>query len=257
MSMRKASMLKASSMKPRGEEGGGGGGGYTPGSSGTTTATTTQYKNYASTKKMGVWKGVSAWTDNQNDLHLGSGQSETEPAFFTYDPTEDGIETFSFPFYQKSGEEKPRGCLSQWWAGSEAICDTLSNFLKTNACVGYPYYEGFGFVFRKNVPRLIFVFSNEFDNPVVKDYSNVSGAVSNQQFLLPGADDDDVTFRSFFSDSSSNQIIDEQDALDPLCLRTLLDENQDEHPIKDYLQSLIISPGDGNQITPLLLYGKV
>ena len=101
------------------------------------------------------------------------------------------------------------------------------------------------------------MFSNEFDNPVVKDYSIYNGAVSNQQFLLPGADNDNVTFRSFFSDSSSDYIIDEQDALDPLCLRTLLDENQGGRPIKNYLQNLIISSGDGNLITPSLLYGKV
>lgn len=116
------------------------------------------------TKKMGAWRGADTWYDEEKDeLHIGNNGAGK---LYTYDPTENGIDSFSFPFKTSSN----RGCLSQWWAGSEPVCAMLAAFLGTNDSMGFPYYNSFGFKFRPNVKRMIFVFSNEFDNPVTKTY---------------------------------------------------------------------------------------
>ena len=63
-----------------------------------------------------------------------------------------------------------KGTISNWWAGVEPVCDILNKFLRRSAFIGYPYYNGVGYLFRKKVPRILFVFTNEFDNSSVKVY---------------------------------------------------------------------------------------
>ena len=89
--------------------------------------------------------------------------------FFTYDPTPNGISTFSNPFVisnqDSTDPNKPyTGVLSNWWNGCEPVCDVLHSLIEDGYFYGYPGHNGLGYVFRKDVPRLVFVFTNEFDN---------------------------------------------------------------------------------------------
>jgi len=88
--------------------------------------------------------------------------------FFTYNPTQDGVGDFQFPFSYTAGQGK--GVLSNWWAGCEPTCDVLAKLLKDGIFYGNGIPdEGFAFLFRKGVKRLVFVFSNEFDNSMTRD----------------------------------------------------------------------------------------
>ena len=40
----------------------------------------------------------------------------------------------------------------------------MSKLLKDGFFCSYPWNEGIGYMFRKNTPKLVFVFTNEYDN---------------------------------------------------------------------------------------------
>ena len=54
--------------------------------------------------------------------------------------------------------------LSNWWAGCEPTCRTLARLLNDGYFFADPWNYAIGHLTRKNVPTLVFVFSNEFDN---------------------------------------------------------------------------------------------
>ena len=125
---------------------------------------------------MNVFCGVPAWADGTGDdatLHFGEVQNaDTKYAndadifkpkfnFFTYDPTPDGMGTFRWPFFT---DDKVGGVLSNMWAGCEPVCEIVSRLLGGGFFFGLPWNKGVGYTFRPNVPKLVFVFSNEFDN---------------------------------------------------------------------------------------------
>jgi hypothetical protein len=84
--------------------------------------------------------------------------------FFNYDPTQEGAADFSFPFYNSSASDY-YGNLTNWWAGCESVCSTIQRIVSPDVDFSQQLPgKGFGYLFRKNVPRLVFVFTNEFDN---------------------------------------------------------------------------------------------
>lgn len=69
-----------------------------------------------------------------------------------------------------------RGALPTTAAGSEHLCEVLSNLLSENLFFSYPWNDALGYLFRKStkekpIPKIIFVFTNEFDNQSYVDYT--------------------------------------------------------------------------------------
>ena len=111
---------------------------------------------------MNVFSGVPVWNTGTIDepvLYFGD---EGKDSFFTYDFTKDGDTDFVWPF--TTALERERGTLSSWWAGCEPVCDMVNKIIGTGVFYSKPWNQALGHVFRKDVPRLVFVFSNEFDN---------------------------------------------------------------------------------------------
>ena len=168
----------------------GGGGGSGSGSESTGGGGSSTYTKYVTTyvkgsKSMNVFCGVPVWSDENENLHFGdvdpqstcfnkyseSGEENIYANktydFFTYDITKHGIDTFQWPFTSAGSDGK--GTLSNWWAGCEPICDMISKLLDDGFFFGKPWNEGIGHLFRKDVPTLVFVFSNEFDNAMSRN----------------------------------------------------------------------------------------
>lgn len=108
----------------------------------------------------------------------------------TYNLTKDGISSFQYPFID---QQDGKGLVSNWNSGSEPVCQILSNVLsekifrrKISPWDGSPYTfhnekcnpytnftshsYAFAYVFRKNVPKIVFVFSNEYDNQISRTH---------------------------------------------------------------------------------------
>lgn len=151
---------------------------------------------------MHIHCGVPAWRDDSDVLHfgeIGDGDQgdwgryfKDDPQkaqklwkdtfnFFTYNPSSEGIDTFSWPFlYETSGNPGDKdndpvyyGVLSSMQNGSEQVCEVLSYLLDDGLFYNYPYNRGLGYLFRKKpIPKLVFVFSNEYDNESHIRYSD-------------------------------------------------------------------------------------
>lgn len=105
---------------------------------------------------MRVFTGVPV-KKHGSGLVFSSGQE-----FYTYDITKDGMASFEYPFTSAIHPEK--GVLSNWWVGCEPVCDILNKLLSTGVFFGGTWNLALGHVFRPNVPHLVFVFTNEYDN---------------------------------------------------------------------------------------------
>ena len=200
-------MMRSDGVPP----GGGGGGGSTDGgdsggggSSGPVSVPH-EYTIYTSydkwEKQMHIHCGVPAWRDDSDVLHFGeikdSDQGDwgryfkDDPQkaqklwkdtfnFFTYNPSSEGIDTFSWPFLYETKENDYNskepvyyGVLSSMQQGSEQVCEVLSYLLDDGLFYNYPYNRGLGYLFRKKpIPKLVFVFSNEYDNESHIRYSD-------------------------------------------------------------------------------------
>jgi hypothetical protein len=86
-------------------------------------------------------------------------------SLFTYDISRDKADDYEWPF-----ADNENGTLSNWWAGCEPVCDVLDKLIREGYFYARPWNLGQAFMFRKNVPRLVFVFSNEFDNSFSRVY---------------------------------------------------------------------------------------
>lgn len=63
-----------------------------------------------------------------------------------------------------------KGVLSNWYNGCEPTSEVLSTLLGDGFFYGFPWTSAIGYAFRGNgVPRLIFVYTNEFDNSLVRE----------------------------------------------------------------------------------------
>lgn len=126
-----------------------------------------------------VHHGVSAWKDGAGKLHMEQDnllkeQCEMNPEddkechLFTYDPRPEAAGYFENPFMQSK-----RGVLMNWFNGSEPVCNVLANLLDTGFFHDFPYTPAIGYMFRSpEVPKIVFVFTNEFDNAVNRTHTN-------------------------------------------------------------------------------------
>lgn len=179
-----------------GPGGGGGGGKWYP------NEVRTTYKYRCGTKSLNVFCGVPVWKDGDEPdapLHFGeileadTGDWDIYPSevkkfkakypFFTYDPTERGMDTFEYPFTKSD-----KGCLSTWWSSCEPICDILAKLLNEGVFMSHPWHDGIGYLFRKDVPKLVLVFTNEFDNSMTRTYSATGGTKEKEAVIVPGVD---------------------------------------------------------------------
>lgn len=107
--------------------------------------------------------------------------------FFTNNLGGYGKTTYDWPFYYDPNakfksvdvdgnnnqitKQAFRGVLTNMWAGCEPVCAILSKLLKDGFFCSYPWNVGLGYMFRKkSIPKLVFVFSNEFDNSFTATY---------------------------------------------------------------------------------------
>ena len=98
-----------------------------------------------------------------------------------------GISTFNWPFtYNASDSDNYRGVLSNVFCGCEPTCDMLSKILKDGFFFSFPWNRGIGYLFRKNTPKLVIVFNNEFDNSMRMSYTWVNGLSIRETVVLPG-----------------------------------------------------------------------
>jgi len=126
-----------------------------------------------------TWNGTTdKWTVEAQD---GQEAFSKEVPFFTYDPTDEGVENFEFPFIVSD-----KGVLSNWWAGCEPTCRMMSKLIRKGYFYGHPNHRGLGYLFRKKVPRLVFVFANEYDNEMDTTYSEAGGVQSKEILVSPG-----------------------------------------------------------------------
>ena len=73
-----------------------------------------------------------------------------------------------------------KGCLSNWWAGCEPVGTVLSTLLKDgffyNIKGGLDNSPAVGYLFRgNNIRKLVFVFTNEYDNQIVRRIMKYGG----------------------------------------------------------------------------------
>lgn len=143
--------------------------------------------------------------------------------FFSYNPTKEGINEFEFPFVNSTSAPH-RGCLSNWYAGCEPVSDMVSKLLKDGCFWSWPWNYGLGYMFRgKKVPKLVIVFSNEYDNTMIRGYSN-SGSSEKEVFVYPLINNGSVVMNTHLQkvkNINSDLSISDQNAPDPYCLQNL------------------------------------
>ena len=211
-------------------------------------------------KSLDVFCGVPAWLSGPVDdaaLHFGevvktdtkyTGEDDifnTKFNFFTYDPTPDGMGTFRWPFFISNN-----GTLSNMWAGCEPVCEIVSRLLGGGFFFGLPWNKGVGYTFRPNVPKLVFVFSNEFDNSMNMTFDLENGFTIREGVVVPGVTKSALTFYT----TGSGLLGTDTNPPDPYCVRLfaegdLLSDNENVNKVRRYLKDIglkekINKPGD-------------
>lgn len=144
-------------------------------------------------------RGAAAWkTDAYGGFALEGGVP-----FFTYDPrSTDGFEcphVAAYLDWHSSGTFVPnslgkklennyliagndkKGVLSNYYAGCEPVSEVLATLLGDGIYRGFPWNTSIGYAFRgNNIPRLVFVYTNEFDNSLVRTYYKNTGLARNR-----------------------------------------------------------------------------
>lgn len=93
-----------------------------------------------------------------------STEADRECHVFTYDSRPKAMSYFDNPFVQSV-----RGVLVNWYNGSEPVCQVLAELLGGGFFHGFPYTPAIGYMFRnQKIPKLVFVFTNEFDNSIAR-----------------------------------------------------------------------------------------
>ena len=127
-------------------------------------------------------KGVPAYKTDGN----GGISFQNNVPFFTYDPRSydgsfecphvAGYPDFNCDHERESDWGTPegiygKGVLSNYYAGCEPVSEVLSTILGEGIFHGFPWNTSIGYSFRgNNIPRLVFVYTNEFDNSLVRSY---------------------------------------------------------------------------------------
>ena len=153
--------------------------------------------------------------------------------FFTNNLSGAGMTTYDWPFYYDSDakfksvdvdennnqitKQAFHGVLTNMWAGCEPVCAILSKLLKNGFFCSYPWNVGLGYMFRKKpIPKLVFVFSNEFDNSFTASYDYTNGYKFQTPLIITGINKTKVVFYTI-KDARGNY----RDALDPYCVKQL------------------------------------
>lgn len=138
--------------------------------------------------------------------------------FFTYNPTSKGVDTFEVPFIQSD-----KGVLCNWFGGCESISEVLATLLDDGFFYGFPWTPAIGYTFRKKeIPKLVFVFTNEFDNELCRQ--DESANWTHSLVAVPGLENETVQFNparvgftGIFSDGWKENL----SAFDPYCVSWL------------------------------------
>ena len=126
-----------------------------------------------------------------------------------------------------------RGVLSSFSVGCEPVCDMVSKLLKDGYFFSDPYHPGIGYMFRKKpVPKLVFVFANEYDNQHKNTYKS-TGLLIRETVVIPGMTDGTATMYSISLGSDVN-------APDPYCLNI---SKTGRSQLENYLQDVGIVSG--------------
>ena len=113
--------------------------------------------------------------------------------------------------------------LSNWYSGSESVSHVLSHLLGEGFFYNYPWTPAIGHAFRgDDVPKLIVVYTNEFDNQVVrvnwkKSSLNWDSSTPRGVSAIPEINAGRVVFTPAFHSSYSTE------APDTWCLQNLRD----------------------------------
>ena len=182
-------------------------------------------------KTINYFSGVPV-TQQGGALNFGSdGKSYN---FFTYNPTDEGKNSFENPFVKSV-----KGTLSNWYAGCEPTCDMLNKLLDGGFFYGYPYNDAIGYAFRPGVKRLVFVFTNEFDNSMTRSMTS-NGSNERETVVFPYS----ISKGSQIKFDTKDDILPTQLPPDPYCLQMGRYQNE----IGEFLQSILNSDQDMDEI---------
>ena len=173
-----------------------------------------------------AWKGVPVYKDSDDaeTLHFGPDDRgfATVP-FFTYNPYD--LSTFENPFVEitnKGNQGYGKGVLCNWHSGCEPVSNVLASLFRDGFYYGFPYSAPIGYMFRGNkFPKLVFVYSNEFDNELKRTKTSSCNAV----VAIPGIESNKLTFDQVgvkYKDASDNDRESKQPP-DPYCMRFIHD----------------------------------
>lgn len=151
--------------------------------------------------------------------------------FFTNQLNKQGVSSYDWPFYYSesakfnaydsdtntmSEKMKYNGVLTNIWAGCEPTCAMVSKLLKNGFFCSYPWNHGVGYMFRKNTPKLVFVFANEYDNAYNVSYNYYTGFSSVTPVVVPGISNGGVVF---YANSLNGK--ESKSPIDPYCVKQL------------------------------------
>jgi len=181
------------------------------------------------------WYFLQDGVDSQNIVDWSNPYTQTFD-FFTNDLSGQGMASYSWPFshpldnkfssvdLEDAGDGKfkqrkkvdYRGCLTNMWGGCEPVCAIASKLLKDGFFCSYPWNIGLGYMFRKkSIPKLVFVFANEFDNSFTNRYVYSSGGSQfHTPVIVPGSYTG--TIRLYVADLGTNT-----EPIDQYCLKQL------------------------------------
>lgn len=140
---------------------------------------------------LNAFRGVPAWKTSEDNLVIGNIFGEIP--FFTYDPSKNGKMDFQFPLIKDK-----KGFLSNFWAGCEPTSSVLNKLIDDGMFCSLPSFSysttirianpdaslDLAYMFRDDdIPKLIFVFSNEFDNELYPSYDIYNGYSISNKFL--------------------------------------------------------------------------
>ena len=171
------------------------------------------YRNKTYTKIFRVFKGVPFHKDENGDVKIGDG--ETSRKLYTYNPYD--MDEYEFPF-----RESEKGVLSNTWNGCEPVCTMLSKLLGDGFFYGEPKSCSIGYVFRENARRLVFVFTNEFDNSYWRTQTGI-----NQTVIIPYIMNKTILglYRHIVVSKEGAYTVNQIDPLDAFCFRSTTNIN--------------------------------
>lgn len=187
-----------------------------------------------------AWVGSPVTKKETSDgweFNFSNGKGKNDD-FYTYNPSEDT--KYRYPFtYRNDG----RGTLSNWYAGCECVYDMLAKLVSGDSVIFESpiRHDTIAYGFRPGVPRLIFVFSNEYDNEFVRTYSYEEGSKQSCVYLYPGASGGQLELNGIEFKQKTKMDVSEHvnsEPVDPYCLQTLRENWNDVSKYTDFLNKI-------------------